>query len=270
MVSQRLNPRVPNSHSMPDGQEANAAEVPALDELAITVVHDNYSCCDTLRSAWGFAAYVTGPEKTILFDTGSDGTLLLENMARLQIEPGSVETLVLSHVHPDHTGGLTGFLQANPHVRVYLPASFPARFRDTVRQYGATVVEVNEPCEICPNVYSTGILGRMVKEQALMIRTGRGVVVLTGCAHPGITAILKTVTRLREDDILLVMGGFHLEWTTSRKMAKILTAFRNHGVRHIAPTHCSGDRARDLFARHFGQRYISVGVGKRVTLADLS
>lgn len=270
MVPQRLNPRVPNSHSMPAKQDGHAAEAPALSELAITVVHDNYPHCDTLRTAWGFSAYVTGPERTILFDTGSDGTLLLENMARLQIEPGSVETLVLSHVHPDHTGGLTGFLKENPHVRVYLPASFPARFRDIVRQYGATVVEVNEPCEICPNVYSTGILGHLVKEQALTIRTDRGLVVLTGCAHPGISGILKTVTRLHEGDILLVMGGFHLEWATARKVEKIITAFRSHSVRYVAPTHCSGDKTRALFQRHYGPYYLDVGVGKTLLLAELT
>jgi len=269
MVPQGLNPRGSNSHSMPAKQDVNATEAPALSELAITVVHDNYPHRDTLRTAWGFSAYVTGPERTILFDTGSDGTLLLENMARLQIEPGSVEALVLSHVHPDHTGGLTGFLNENPHVRVYLPASFPARFRDVVRGYGAIVVEVNEPCDICPNVHSTGILGRRVKEQALMIRTDRGLVVLTGCAHPGITGILKTVTRLHEE-ILLVMGGFHLEWATVRKVEKIITAFRSHGVQYVAPTHCSGDKARALFQRHYGPHYLDVGVGKEVLLAELT
>lgn len=270
MVSQRLNPRAPNSHSVPDKQDGSTAQALPLDELAITVVHDNYPHCDTLRSAWGFAAYITGPKKTILFDTGSDGTLLLENMARLQIEPGSVETLVLSHVHPDHTGGLTGFLKENSHVRAFLPESFPARFKDTVRGYGATVVEVNEPCAICPNVYSTGILGRLVKEQALMIRTDRGLVVLTGCAHPGITGILRTVTRLHEGYILLVMGGFHLEWATVRKVEKIITAFRSHGVQYVAPTHCSGDKARALFQRHYGPHYLDVGVGKKVLLAELT
>ncbi len=270
MVPQRLNPRAPNGHSVSDKQDGSTAQALPLDELAITVVHDNYPHCDALPTAWGFSAYVTGPEKTILFDTGSDGTLLLENMARLQIEPGSVETLVLSHVHPDHTGGLTGFLEANPRVCVYLPASFPVRFRDIVRGYGATVVEVDEPCAIGPTVYSTGILGRLVKEQALMIRTDHGLVVLTGCAHPGITRILKTVTRLHAGDILLVMGGFHLEWATARKVQKIIAAFRSHGVRWVAPTHCSGDKTRALFQQHYGPHYLEVGVGKTVLLTDLT
>jgi len=212
---------------------------------------------------------VTGPEKTILFDTGCDGTLLLENLAKLQIDPGQIEVVVLSHVHKDHTGGLTGLLQANPPVQVYLPVAFPARFKDAVRGYGATVVEIDGPQEICRDVYTTGALGRRVKEQALVIRTQRGLVVLTGCAHPGIVPILKKVRRLHKEDILLVMGGFHLEWVTRGKVEAIITAFRNHGVRYVAPTHCSSDKARQLFQQGYGPGCINAGVGKRIALADL-
>lgn len=117
-------------------QEQNLAPVPALNELTIEIIHDNYPCADSMKTAWGFSARVTGPDKTILFDTGSDGTLLLENTAKLQIEPAGIEVVVLSHVHGDHTGGLTGFLKASAHVEVYLPASFPAKVKNVVREMG--------------------------------------------------------------------------------------------------------------------------------------
>jgi 7,8-dihydropterin-6-yl-methyl-4-(beta-D-ribofuranosyl)aminobenzene 5'-phosphate synthase len=223
-----------------------------------------------LRTAWGFSALVTGPEKTILFDTGSDGALLLENMARLQIEPSRVDVVVLSHVHGDHTGGLTGFLKEKPNVCVYLPEPFPIKFKDAVRGYGATVVEVREPQEICTGVYTTGVLGRRVKEHSLLVRTERGMVVLTGCAHPGIAKIVERAGHLYEEDILLVMGGFHLEWATARKVRKIISVFRGRQVRCVAPAHCSGDKARQLLREHFGPHFIDVGVGTRFTLADIA
>ena len=115
----------------PVAQEPSVARAPALDDLVLTVVHDNYPCVPSLKTAWGFSALVTGAEKTILFDTGCDGTLLLENMASLQIDPGRIDIVVLSHVHKDHTGGLTGLLQANPRVQVCLPAAFPTRFKES-------------------------------------------------------------------------------------------------------------------------------------------
>ncbi len=249
--------------------ERRPAEAPALRELAITIVHDNNPCVDSLKTAWGFSAFVTGPQKTILFDTGSDGTLLLENMARLQIDPGRVDLVVLSHIHGDHTGGLSGLLKANPGVQVFLPVSFPARFKTAVQGHGATIVEIREPQEICRNVYTTGVLGRRIKEQALIIRTERGLVVLTGCAHPGIARIMKEVKRQRAESILVVIGGFHLEWVTKGRIGSIIAAFQNDGIRYVAPTHCSGDKARQLFQQRYGQDYVDAGVGKTITLPDL-
>ena len=251
-------------------QDSDSAKVPVLKDLSIKILHDNYPYAEGLKTAWGFSALVRGPEKTILFDTGSDGTLLLENMAKLEVEPNVVDTVVLSHVHGDHTGGLTGFLKEHPHVEVFLPVSFPERFKDTVRGYGPTVVEIENPREICRDVYTTGQMGKLIKEQALVVRTQRGLVVLTGCAHPGVTKMVdKAASLFEQDDILLVMGGFHLEWATRRRIEKIITAFEDHGVRYAAPTHCTGDNARELFQQRFGDRYVRVGVGKTVTLSDL-
>jgi 7,8-dihydropterin-6-yl-methyl-4-(beta-D-ribofuranosyl)aminobenzene 5'-phosphate synthase len=249
--------------------ERHSIAAPALSELAITVVHDNNPCVDSLKTAWGFSAFVTGTERTILFDTGSDGALLLENMAKLQIDPARVNLVVLSHIHGDHTGGLTGLLKENPRVQVFLPGSFPAKFKAAVQDHGATIVEVTEPQEICKDVYTTGVLGRRIKEQALILRTGRGLVVLTGCAHPGIVRIVKEVRRLHAGGILLLIGGFHLEWVTRGMVRSIIAAFRSYGIRYVAPTHCSGDKARQLFQESYGPGYVEAGAGKTIPLVEL-
>ena len=250
-------------------QDRNLDDTASLSELTISVVHDNYPCVESLKTAWGFSAYVTGAAQRILFDTGSDGTLLLENMAKLQIDPTGIDVVVLSHVHGDHAGGLAGLLDVNSRVRVYLPASFPARVKDLVSGHGASVVEVAGPQEICPSVYTTGTLGRRIKEQALVVRTGRGVVVLTGCAHPDVGAMVSEIHRLHPGDIALVMGGFHLEWSLSRKVRQIIAGFRECGVRCVSPTHCSGEKARQQFQEAFGPQFIEAGVGKTIHLADL-
>jgi 7,8-dihydropterin-6-yl-methyl-4-(beta-D-ribofuranosyl)aminobenzene 5'-phosphate synthase len=254
-----------------EAMESNekSTDPPALTDLTIRIVHDNCPFDDRLEMAWGFAATVVTPSRTILFDTGSDGTLLLANMAQMEIDPKGIGTVVLSHAHADHTGGLVGFLQTNPAVEVFLLSSFPDRFKQTVRGYGADVIEVNLPREVCVNVHSTGLMGRRIHEQALVVRTEKGLVVLTGCAHPGIDRIVEAVHDSYEGDILLVIGGFHLQWATGSQIERIIRTFERLGVRYVAPTHCTGEKAQQLFEKHFGNRYLQVGVGKTITLADL-
>ena len=251
------------------GQTMSPVEVPALRDLKIQIVQDNYSCAEHLETAWGFAAYVTGPKENILFDTGSDSGLLLRNMARLHLDPNRVDTVVLSHNHADHTGGLVGFLRKNADIDLYCLASFPLTFKDAVRGYGARLVEVERPQPICAHVYSTGPMGTRIREQALVIRTERGLVVLTGCAHPGVARMIEKVRALHEENILLVLGGFHLGWAETGKIERIISALKNLGVQYVAPTHCSGDKARALFQKHFDTCSLDVGVGKTMALADL-
>jgi len=259
-------------------------------EMCITVVYDNNPYKQELETAWGLSAFITGHEKTILFDTGGDGSLLLNNMEKLAIDPDSIDIVVLSHIHPDHTGGLGSLLEKNPNVTVYLPESFPKKFKDNVQDNGAKIVEVEQPMKICENVYSTGQLGKWIKEQSLVIQTDKGLILITGCAHPGIVNIVNPVRSSRQrgtgaecltsngvniakdlvkDDILLVMGGFHLEWATKGKIEKIISAFKQWHVRYVGPCHCTGDKARALFEKHFGSNYINIGAGKVITLADL-
>ncbi len=236
-------------------------------KISITVTYDNNAYEQGLETAWGFSAFITGTEKSILFDTG--GWLLLDNMEKLSIEPDRIDVVVLSHIHRDHTGGLDSFLEKNPNVTVYLPVSFPKKFKDNARDHGARIIEVKESMQICENVYSTGQLGRLIKEQSLIIRTDKGLVVITGCAHPGIVKIVNTAKDLMKDNILLVMGGFHLEWATKGRIEKIISAFKQWHVQYVGPCHCSGHKARSLFEKHFGSSYINTGAGKVITLTDL-
>ena len=250
-------------------ETTSTPEVNGVNDLTITVVYDNNPYKEGLGTAWGFSAVVTGTKKTILFDTGGDGSLLMSNMEKLAIKPNSIDIIVLSHIHGDHTGGLDSFLEKNPDVAVYLPKSFPKRFKDNVRGFGAEIIEVEQSLKICENVYSTGELGRLIREQSLIIRTNKGLIIITGCAHPGIVKIVNTAKDLLKDDIPLVMGGFHLEWATAGKIEKIISAFKQSGVQYAGPSHCSGERSRSLFEKHFGKNYINIGAGKVITMAKL-
>jgi 7,8-dihydropterin-6-yl-methyl-4-(beta-D-ribofuranosyl)aminobenzene 5'-phosphate synthase len=230
--------------------------------ISITVVYDNNPYKEGLSAAWGFACLVKGAEKTILFDTGGSGTLLLANMNKLGIDPKEIDVVVLSHIHGDHVGGLAGFLHENKNVTVFFPASFPARFKANLAESGVRIVEIQEPALICKSVYSTGELGMRIKEQSLILHSDKGVVLITGCAHPGIEKIVRAAKHLIRDDVLLIMGGFHLGGANEHVIEEIISAIKELGVRYVGPCHCSGDLARQLFKIKYGDRYIDVGVGR--------
>ena len=230
----------------------------------MTVVYDNNPYKKELTTSWGFACIIKGAEKTILFDTGADSDVLLKNIKQLGIDPKEIDVVVLSHIHGDHVGGLNGFLQVNMNVTVYLPATFPPGFKESLKRTGIKTVEVNDPARICKGVYSTGVLGNWIKEQALMISTDSGLIVITGCAHPGVVNILKTVKELNADKILLVMGGFHLGAMRKPQLEKIIVDFRKLGVQQVGPCHCTGDLGKHMFKEEYGKDFLDLGVGRLI------
>ncbi len=181
-----------------------AAEPPKT----IRVLYDNYVFNQACGSDWGFACLISGTEKTILFDTGAKGDLLLANFEKMKLRPADVELAVISHNHGDHTGGLLPFLAKNQQVGVYLPAATPESFVKEVKAHGVSVV--TEPVEICKGVYIVGPLGDKIIEQALVLDTKKGLVIITGCSHPGVVAIAKAAKEHLGREIFMVLGGTHL------------------------------------------------------------
>jgi 7,8-dihydropterin-6-yl-methyl-4-(beta-D-ribofuranosyl)aminobenzene 5'-phosphate synthase len=239
-----------------------------LQKISLTILYDNNPYHELVDTGWGFSCLIKGTEKTILFDTGGSGSVLLNNMRKLGISPLETDLVVLSHIHGDHVGGLFDFLRENPDVDVYIPDSFPADFRNRIKAHKAGVKTVAGPERICRDVYTTGPLGGFLPEQSLVIRTDRGLIIVTGCAHPGIVTIVEKAKELFPDEVLLVLGGFHLSGESEPVLNAIISRLRRLGVQGTGPCHCSGDAARELFRREWGKNYIVVGAGRVITSAD--
>jgi len=232
--------------------------------VMITIVYDNNEFDKNLKTAWGFSCLVELEDKKILFDTGGDSPTLLNNMEKLKMDLKEIDIVVLSHIHGDHTGGLTGVLEKNPDVTVYIPKSFPSSFKNEIKSYGAKFVDVDNPIKIFDGIYTTGELGTWIKEQSLIIKTDKGLVVITGCAHPGIMNIVRKAKEVTKEDLYLVIGGFHLGGASDADLMQIVNVFRELNVKKVGPCHCSGDRCRELFEEEYKDDFIEVGVGREI------
>jgi 7,8-dihydropterin-6-yl-methyl-4-(beta-D-ribofuranosyl)aminobenzene 5'-phosphate synthase len=230
--------------------------------LKFTILYDNYLYEQGTKPDWGFSCLIEGTEKVILFDTGTQPDILLHNVDHLGVDLKKVETIVISHDHHDHIGGLPKVLDRNHDVSVYMPVSFAYEIVRSVESKNAEVVSVDNPVEICPNVYSTGEMGVQIKEQSLIINTKKGLIIVTGCSHQGIVNILKRAKKLFDRPIYLVFGGFHLGGMADAKVEAIIQDFNEIGVEKCGATHCTGDRPIELFKKAFGDNYAPMGTGR--------
>jgi 7,8-dihydropterin-6-yl-methyl-4-(beta-D-ribofuranosyl)aminobenzene 5'-phosphate synthase len=231
------------------------------EEMTITVIYNNKTNNVQLTSSWGMGCVVRGLEKTILFDTGGDGKILLSNMKKMEINPKEIDVVVLSHIHKDHTGGLQKFLGENSNVEVYLPPSFSRNFKRSITLRGAHVVEVKDPVEISSGIYSTGTLENTVKEQALITKSAMGLFIVTGCSHPGIVTITRKVKELFDENIYLITGGFHLTSASIEDIDRMISDLQTLGVEKIAPSHCTGEKAMVRFKDIWDKDFINGGCG---------
>jgi len=234
--------------------------------LKFTVLYNNIPLKSGFQTGWGFSCLVQGLEKTILFDTGGNGGILHANMRTSDVDPAIVDLVVLSHNHGDHAGGLGWFLKENPRVTVYTPTSFSRGFQEAVNQMGAKPVSVSAPGEIVEGVFTTGDMGGGIIEQALILESTMGLVLITGCAHPGIVQIAEKTIQLRNQGIYLVVGGFHLMGYGERDLRAIAERLKEMGVKRIAPSHCTGDLAMAVFKGEWKAAFLDGGCGAVITV----
>jgi len=237
------------------------------DDITVTILFDNYAATEGLRAAWGFAALLETPDHTVLFDTGNEGGPFMENLAALGKDPAAIESVVISHAHWDHTGGLQALLETGITPRLFVLSAFAEEVRSLVPE-GIEVIETQAGQEIMPGVRSTGLMGVEIPEQALFLETGAGAVVLTGCAHPGVVAMAEKAQELGAGPLHAVLGGFHLMEATDEQLQGILARFRELGVQKAGPTHCSGEHTVDVFREAYGAEFVELGSGRVLTFGS--
>ena len=208
--------------------------------MKITIVYDNDVRSGNLKGGWGFSSLIEIPNmQPILFDTGADNPTLLSNLKGLGIDVKRIGIIVISHAHGDHTGGLLGTLEVNKEAEIYVPASYG----DTIP--GRKVNTVTGPIRISEKAFSSGELKGI--EQSLAIKTDKGILVITGCSHPGVGEIIDAAAKFGK--VYGIIGGFHGFHDFSRLS----------GLSLISPCHCTQYKSKII--ELFPEQCIRCGAG---------
>ncbi len=231
--------------------------------VKVTTLIDNDVWKSGMASTWGLSLYVEMDiERTrcvILMDTSGSFELLSKNASQLDMNLLDIESIFISHWHGDHCGSLTHVLpllkQSTP---VYIPSKSPSGIRD-IKQSGGTPQVCSEPTEFTDGAMSTGDLEG---EHSLFMNVrDKGLVVLTGCAHPGIINIVKRARQVSGvSKVCAVIGGFHISGVSEGK--RVGGFLDEIGVGLVSPCHCTGADSRNAIADIMGERCVRNGSGR--------
>jgi len=212
--------------------------------MKITIIYDNEVRKEGLKADWGFSCLVEAQDRKILFDTGANGSMLLENMEKLNIDPTTIEEIFISHAHWDHTGGISDILRVNP-VKVYIPASCPEPrgAREVIRVAKGSL-------KIHENIFSTGELRGI--EQSLVVKTEKGLVVIVGCSHPEVREILSAASQFGKP--YAIIGGLH--GFNEFDLLKDLQL--------VCPTHCT--QFKEKIKALYPKKCVDGGAGKVIEI----
>jgi 7,8-dihydropterin-6-yl-methyl-4-(beta-D-ribofuranosyl)aminobenzene 5'-phosphate synthase len=272
----------------------------------VTILYDAFGESKELTKDWGFSALVEHDGKRILFDAGNNAAIFEHNVKTLGVDLTKLDFVVISHRHTDHTTGLRYVLKVNPKVTVYVPADggngfggprFPAAFLRPdeslpakMRYFGGTDPEhfawgklydagnfvlVDRLTEVSPGIFLVRTVSQNkgtleLPELTLAIKRPNGLLLVDGCSHAGVEAILEAASAV-DPRTEVVFGGFHLVTTPVEEIDTLTQELKaKWKVQKIAPGHCTGEPAFAAFKKAFGDHYLYAGLGTTVELLPTS
>ena len=227
---------------------------------------------------WGFSALVETDSSRILFDVGGRPNTVRDNAAELKVSLAGIRQVVLSHNHDDHTTGLAAIRQQFPDgvtaSELYIASGFFVRTRYNVGMLKADsaayvtssgrFIVIDRPQKIGPAIYLTGPVPRRYPEKnyppnrtlttpggevednvpedmSMVIRTKRGLVLLTGCGHAGVVNTLEYVTQqFPGEHVVAVLGGMHLLEAKDEQLDWTANKLKALGIQYFLGAHCTG------------------------------
>ena len=243
--------------------------------MKITVLFDEEALTPDLKTGFGLSLLIN---ETVIFDTGPDGDILINNIRNLNIDTEKIRAVVLSHDHWDHTGGLDSLLSILKKPTIYLCQGFGHKYDHYKPKIKRLYTTNSMPVKITHDIFTTGEMYGThniipISEQSLFIvRPDSTVALICGCAHYGIAESLEILIKKIGDylgrpiSINCLIGGFHLRHESDTYLRYVLEKFLYFGIKKIVPLHCSGSNAKKIFHDTFSVGFHDLKVGSTLEL----
>jgi 7,8-dihydropterin-6-yl-methyl-4-(beta-D-ribofuranosyl)aminobenzene 5'-phosphate synthase len=251
------------------------------------------------QHGWSVLIEIQHGEKrgTVLFDTGVSRNGILYNMDALELNPGDIQAIILSHGHADHAMGLPGLIDrlGTRHLPLVLhPDAYLERSRSDLRRQNIELIEAVGPSMLLDNMilvsgevarttsFETGFRTHFAKRNGMWVPDpliiddqcailnvrGKGLAIVTGCGHSGIINIIRHAQELTGiQTVYAVVGGFHLTGALFEPIIPAtVAALQEIKPRYLIPGHCTGWSATHQIAQTMPQAFIPNSVGTTLVL----
>lgn len=238
-------------------------------DFQCVVVYDSRKHKMDLKEGFGFSCLVKFKDMRILFDTGGDQKSFFHNIDKLNVSLDSITHVVFSHQHWDHTAGFEAVLEkVAPTTKVYLPHKFNSSLKKKIPE-NLEVQTIKDFQQISEDCYSLVLKGSSmviqecfsVFEQSLIFDGPEGLIVLTGCGHPGVGKILRRAMKETQKPIDSLIGGFHLHHSFGFTINATVEDVMSLGTKKIVPCHCTGEEAIARFQEIYQEHCYMLGIG---------
>jgi 7,8-dihydropterin-6-yl-methyl-4-(beta-D-ribofuranosyl)aminobenzene 5'-phosphate synthase len=219
----------------------NTAQAQNPSQDFLQVVYDSESRHSPPASpGWGYAAYIQFGGRTFFFDTGLKEDKLKNNLNAFDRKPENLNYIIVSHIHPDHWGGVDFLWKKNPKVPVFIPTielsnRWPGRKSAVVEDHKKLTENI---WVVRSSISNFDPFGGKMHELTLVLKTKQGLVLVVGCSHPGLEKIINRVQSLFPEEIYLVTGGFHYIDFSEEEIEKKVKGIKKLGVKKVGPSHC--------------------------------
>jgi len=275
-------------------------------KLTLTTLSENTAAGPGFAAEWGLSIFIQTDDMNLMLDTGA-GLATLRNAERAEIPLRTIDKIVLSHAHADHTGGIRDILQRTNQPEVIAhPAVWVPKYKKSEKDASAVFNGIpfakeelekyarfnlsKDPVKISENILTTGEAQQQTdfetiepyfykKEQdnlvpddfpddrALIFKTGKGLVIVSGCAHRG---IINTILHAREitgeKKVHAVIGGTHLYPKKDVQVDQTIRALNELNVERIGVSHCTGLKAAIKLTQALGDKFFLNNAGHQISI----